>query len=126
MVIDYKNSSGFGLRALYARWDIDAPTGITFTQDSINGWYVEPAYRFKAPDIILGEIGVFTRYAEWDARGQGTVPDGTYVQYEAWNVGMNWWPHPNVVFKFDYQNESGDSRADAIQDGINIGLGYQF
>ncbi len=124
--IDYKHASGFGLRALYARWDIDAPTGITFTQDNLDGWYVEPAYRFKAPGFILGEIGVFTRYAEWDARGQGTVPDGTYVQYESWNVGTNWWPHPNVAFKFDYQNESGDDRAKVISDGFNLGLGYQF
>ncbi len=124
--VDYKHSSGLGLRALYARWDIDVPAGITFTQDSIDGWYIEPAYRFRSPGVIPGEIGVFTRYAEWDARGQGTVADGTYVQFESWNVGMNWWPHPNVAFKFDYQNESGDGRADAIRDGFNLGLGYQF
>ena len=124
--VDYKHNSGLGLRALYARWDIDAPVGITFTQNSIDGWYIEPAYRFRSPGVIPGELGVFTRYAEWDARGQGTVPDGTYVQYESWNTGMNWWPHPNVVFKFDYQNESGDSRAAVISDGFNLGLGYQF
>ena len=124
--VDYKHTSGFGLRALYSRWDIDAPSGITYTQNNIDGWYVEPAYRFKAPSFIPGEIGVFTRYAEWDARGQGNVPDGTYVQYESWNVGANWWPHPNVAFKFDYQNESGDNRAAVIHDGFNLGLGYQF
>lgn len=124
--IDYKHESGLGLRALYSRWDIDAPTGITYTQSDIDGWYIEPAYRFRAPGIIPGEIGVFTRYAEWDARGGGNVPDGTYVQYESWNVGTNWWPHPNVAFKFDYQNESGDSRAAVIHDGFNLGLGYQF
>jgi len=124
--IDYKHASGFGLRALYSRWDIDAPTGITYTQSSIDGWYLEPAYRFNAPGFIPGEIGIFTRYAEWDARGQGTVPDGTYVQYESWNVGTNWWPHPNVAFKFDYQNESGDNRAGVIHDGFNLALGYEF
>jgi hypothetical protein len=124
--IDYKHSSGFGLRALYSRWDIDAPSGITYTQNSIDGWYVEPAYRFKAPGFIPGEIGVFTRYAEWDARGEGNVPDGTYVQYESWNVGTNWWPHSDVAFKFDYQNESGDNRAKVIHDGFNLGLAYQF
>ena len=124
--IDYKHSSGFGLRALYARWDIDAPTGIIYTQNSIDGWYVEPAYRFKAPGFIPGEIGVFTRYAEWDAIGQGTVPDGSYVEYASWHVGTNWWPHSNVAFKFDYQNESGDNRATVISDGLNLGLAYQF
>jgi len=126
--IDYKHASGFGLRALYARWDIDAPTGITYTQNSIDGWYIEPAYRFKAPGFIPGEIGVFTRYAEWDAIGGSgsNVPDGTYVQYESWHVGTNWWPHSDVAFKFDYQNESGDSRADKLLDGFNLGLAYQF
>jgi hypothetical protein len=124
--IDYKHASGFGLRALYSRWDIDAPSGITYTQNNIDGWYVEPAYRFKAPGFIPGEIGVFTRYAEWDARGEGNVPDGTYVQYESWNVGTNWWPHSDVAFKFDYQNESGDNRAKVIHDGFNLGLAYQF
>jgi len=124
--IDYKHASGFGLRALYSRWDIDAPTGITYTQSSIDGWYLEPAYRFNAPGFIPGEIGIFTRYAEWDARGLGTLPDGTYVQYESWNVGTNWWPHPNVAFKFDYQNESGDNRAGVIHDGFNLALGYEF
>jgi Phosphate-selective porin O and P len=124
--IDYKHNSGFGLRALYARWDIDAPTGITFTQDSLDGFYIEPAYRFKAPGFIPGEIGIFTRYSEWDERGQGNVPNGTYVQFESWNVGMNWWPHNQVAFKVDYQNESGDSRADAVKDGLNLGLGFQF
>jgi hypothetical protein len=129
--IDYKHASGFGLRALYSRWDIDAPTGITYTQNSIDGWYIEPAYRFKAPGFIPGEIGVFTRYAEWDAIGDSGnvpngVPNGTYVQYESWNVGTNWWPHSNVAFKFDYQNESGDNRAKVISDGFNLGLAYQF
>jgi len=124
--IDYKHASGFGFRGLYARWDIDAPTGITYTQNSIDGWYVEPAYRFRAPGFIPGEIGIFTRYAEWDARGQGNVPNGTYVQYESWNMGTNWWPHPNVAFKFDYQNESGDDRARVISDGFNLGLAYEF
>jgi len=124
--IDYKHASGLGFRGLYARWDMDVPTGITFTQDSIDGWYIEPAYRFRSPGIIPGELGVFARYSEWDARGQGMVPDGTYVQFERWKAGLNWWPHSNVAFKFDYQNESGDSRADKLLDGFNLGLGYQF
>ena len=54
------------------------------------------------------------------------MPNGTYVNFDSWNVGVNWWPHNRVAFKFDYQNESGDDRADAIRDGINLGLGYQF
>lgn len=124
--IDYKHNTGLALRALYARWDIDAPTGISYTQDNIDGWYIEPAYRFKAPGNIPGDIGIFTRYSEWDERGQGTVPNGSYVRFDSWNVGLNWWPHRNVSFKVDYQNESGDDRADAVRDGINLGMGYQF
>ncbi len=124
--IDYKHNSGFGLRALYARWDITPPSGIVFTQDDIAGWYIEPAYRFKAPAFMPGDMGIFARYATWDERGRGTVPDGSYVRFESWHVGMSWWPHQNVSFKIDYQNESGDADADAVKDGINLGMGYQF
>ncbi len=124
--VDYKHATGFALRALYARWDIDVSTGINFAQDSLDGWYIEPAYRFDALGGIPGELGVFIRYAQWDARGQGNVPNGTFVGFDSWNIGMNWWPHTSVVFKFDYQNESGKSSAAAIRDGINLGLGYEF
>jgi hypothetical protein len=41
-------------------------------------------------------------------------------------IGFNWWPHNNLVFKFDYQWEDADGNVDALRDGFNLGMGYQF
>lgn len=123
--VDYKHNSGFGLRALYARWDFDNTNqlGTMVNQDDLAGWYVEPAYRFT-PGTIRGDLGVFARYSQYDARDD--ITGGNYAEYDSWVVGVNWWPHDNVVFKFDYQNESADAPVDTLHDGINLGLGYQF
>ena len=131
--IDYKHTSGLGLRALYARWDIDGdnlpvpgadPDAID--ADELVGWYVEPAYRFKAPLNLWGEVGVFVRYAEWDERNQLGGAAFKYERYSSVTTGINWWPHENVVFKFDYQDEDADGPVDRVLDGINLGIGYQF
>jgi len=37
---------------------------------------------------------------------------------------MNFWPHPDVVIKADYQTQDNDSGRE--QDGFNLGVGYQF
>jgi hypothetical protein len=42
-----------------------------------------------------------------------------------WTIGANYWPHPQVVLKADYQKfdkpdgDKGDKR-------FNLGLGYMF
>lgn len=130
--VDYKHNSGLGLRALYARWDYgddDLPVpGIdpdTFDADTLDGWYVEPAYRLKLPGKIPGDLGVFARYEDWDERNQ---IDGAhqFEQFSRWVFGMNWWPHENVALKFDFQNEDADGSVDQVLDGVNLGIGYQF
>ncbi len=37
---------------------------------------------------------------------------------------MNYWPHPDVVVKADYQHQDNDNGEN--QDGFNLGVGYQF
>ena len=139
---EYLHPTGLGLRALYARWDFDIPQGLSFPNDSLDGWYVEPSYRFRFPNSALpGEFGIFGRVIRWDGRASGQghhhgehheegeheEHEGPlYLPYKAWQIGMNWWVHPNVVFKFDYQNQSGDERADTIWKGFSLGMGYEF
>lgn len=116
----------FGLRALYARWNLDdgalgfgPATGPSAGRDIQYGWYVEPSYRTRVV-FVPGEVGVFARYNEWD-NNAGVKGNSEERQY---NVGLNYWPHPDVVLKADVQfqdNEDGDD-----QDGFNLGLGYQF
>ena len=104
----------FGLRALYATWDLDGAGPESNGADEQTGWYVEPSYR------INQYFGLFTRYSEWDNQA-GNSSDSEYEQFD---LGVNWWPHRDVVVKFDYQNQ--DQPANGEADGFNLGLGYQF
>ena len=105
----------FGLRALYARWDINGDGAKAVGRDLQDGFYIEPSYKPWA------EFGVFARYSQWDNEA-GDSSDSEQRQY---NVGFNYWPNPDVVLKADYQEQDNESNADE-EDGINLGIGYQF
>jgi Phosphate-selective porin O and P len=104
----------FGLRALYATWDLDGDGPESIGADEQTGWYVEPSYR------ISKNFGIFTRYSEWDNQA-GNSSDSEYEQID---LGVNWWPHQDVVVKVDYQDQ--DAPDGKERDGYNVGLGYQF
>lgn len=112
--IDYQRA-GFGLRALYARWDFSGDAVEAANADSQDGWYIEPSYRLNP------KLGFYTRYEEVDAaRDQD--------KFNQWEVGLNWWPAERVVIKFDYRDRSHDLDSAHGRDftGIDIGLGYSF
>ena len=105
----------FGLRALYADWDLDGEGPESIGADRQTGWYIEPSWRFNE------QWGVFARYNAWDNKA-GNSSDSEYTQ---WDVGVNYWLHPNVVFKLDYQDQdTPDGKSE--YDGWNLGVGYQF
>ena len=106
------NMGAMSLRALYAQWDIDDITGGAEEQ---NGFYLEPAYR------INKSLGVFARYSEYDTKA-GSAADTTVEQVD---IGLNYWPHEDVVFKFDYQDQDDNGEKETAK-GFNIGVGYQF
>lgn len=106
----------FALRALYAQWDLDsaaAANGPSPGRDKQHGWYVEPAIK------LTPKLGVFARHAQWDNNaGSGSTTDTAQKQT---NVGLNFWPHEQVVLKADVQQgENG------VEDGFNLGVGYMF
>lgn len=115
----------FGLRALYARWDLDeGDSGVGPAtnpdrpgRDEQYGWYVEPSYRTLL-GFVPGEVGVFARYSAFDTQA-GADLDTKEKQFD---VGFNYWPVANAVFKFDYQNQMGAGD----DDGFNLGVGYEF
>ncbi len=116
--IDFERN-GFGLRALYASWWLDDGPALTgpaaIGADRQTGFYIEPSYKFRTP---IGEAGVFVRYQEWNNKAGGNADDNEQV-----DIGLNYWPVEDVVFKFDYQfqnEKAGD------HDGFNLGIGYQF
>ena len=126
--LDYRHSSGLALRALYARWalgddDVQGLDPSSRDAETLAGWYVEPAYRFSAAHVMPGEFGIFGRYSRWDQRDQLGM---MFQDFERFDVGMNYWPHPDVVFKFDAQWEDADDPVDRLLSGFNLGLGYRF
>jgi hypothetical protein len=130
--IDYRRG-GLGLRALAARWDLDdGPAGLgpesnedprVRGRESQWGWYIEPSYRFSIAGLtpLPGELGFFIRYNQFDTNA-GASADTEEEQIDG---GFNYWPHPDVVFKFDVQEQLGD-RPGNDDDGFNLGVGYQF
>ncbi|MFC1772915.1 porin [Pseudomonadota bacterium] len=106
----------FGLRALYAMWDLDGSGPKAIGADEQTGFYIEPSYR------ITPEWGVFARYNQWDNQAGSNGNDTEKKQY---NAGVNYWPHPDVVLKADAQQQDneGTSKND---NGFNLGIGYQF
>ncbi|MFT7685601.1 MAG: hypothetical protein ACI9FB_000944 [Candidatus Azotimanducaceae bacterium] len=112
--LDYR-SGGFGLRALYARWDIDNEIEtLNPGSDEQVGWYIEPSYRF-------GKLGLFTRFGQYDLTAGSGVASNEQEQID---IGLNYWIHENVVLKLDYQIQ--DNEANSDNDGFNLGVGYSF
>lgn len=109
------NRGPFTLKALYAQWNLDGSGPKAAGADKQSGWYIEPSYKFSE------QFGIFGRYNRWDNQA-GDSADSKFSQVD---VGVNYWPHPDVVVKLDYQNQSAPSGSTEL-DGFNIGIGYQF
>jgi hypothetical protein len=112
--VEYQRS-GFGLRALYSRWDFSGDAVEEAGADVQTGWYVEPSYRLNR------YLGFYTRYSDIEAaRDQD--------QFDQWELGFNWWPAQNVVIKFDYRDRSHNLENASGRDfkGIDLGFGYSF
>ena len=103
-----------GLRALYATWDLDGEGPKAIGADEQTGWYIEPSFK------INQYVGVFGSYSQWD----NEAGSDSQSEYEQWNVGVNWWPHKQVVIKADYQDQEKDN-GEQLK-GLNLGIGYSF
>ena len=117
--------SGWGLRAMYAQWDLDAGTAgvgpVAFGRDEQWGYLIEPSYRFSVPGANgQGTLGVFARHTKFDSKAS----DNTDSEEQSFTIGANYWIHPNVVFKMDYDQVSTQESTGA--DRLNVGMGWQF
>ena len=108
----------FTLKALYATWDIDGSAVKAAGADKQEGLYIEPSYRLSE------KFGIFARFNQWDNKAGSNSGDAKDSEKEQWDVGVNYWPHEDVVIKADYQYQNNDNGKE--QNGLNIGLGYQF
>lgn len=103
----------FGLRALYAAWDIRNAIAEANQTDKLEGFYVEPSFKLNE------KIGLFARYNQWNTAANLSGSKDT----EQVNAGVNYWIDPRVVLKADVQttnlpNDEGD--------GFNLGVGLSF
>lgn len=110
------NRGPFGLRALYAQWNLAGSGPALIGQDKQYGYYVEPSFR------IGKQWGVFARYSKWDTQAH----DAAASDMAQVDIGMNYWPHPQVVIKADLQNQKAPLASADEFDGFNLGIGYMF
>lgn len=116
--VDYRTGP-WGLRALYAQWDINGAGAAATGQDEQYGYYIEPSYTFDA--FSDHKMGFFTRYNQYDIVAGDNV-DSEQKQYD---VGFNYWPHENVVLKADMAFV--DAPAGGTDDEIfNLGVGFTY
>ena len=101
--------------ALFARWDVAGDAAKAAGKEVQQGGYVELSHRQSE------KWGVFTRHSAWSEQEDDSATQTDF--------GVNYYPHPDVVFKADYQlqNDDAESRGDINSgDGFNLGMGYQF
>ncbi len=108
----------FTLKALYAMWDIDGSAIEAAGADKQEGFYLEPSFK------VSEKIGVFARFNQWDNKAGSNSGTAANSEKEQWDIGVNYWPHEDVVIKADYQYQNNDDGGD--QNGLNVGIGYQF
>jgi len=111
---DYRRGA-FGLRGLYARWDLSGAAVEAADADVQKGWYLEPSFRFSE------RFGFYTRYEDIDAARSSD-------RFDQWELGMNWWPNEHVVVKIDYRNRNHDLVSEEGRDftAVDLGIGYAF
>jgi hypothetical protein len=109
---------GFGLRALYANWDLSG--AVPNEAKSQSGYYLEPSYRWNAFGKH-GDLGAFVRISDYDYYAYNSSKVGSKRSKEFTTLGLNYWPTDGVVLKVDIQKEAAADDPD-----INLGFGYQF
>lgn len=103
----------FTLKALYAQWNLSGSAAKANGRDQQQGFYIEPSYK------INDTLGLFARYNQWDNEAGNNLVDSKKKQT---SFGFNYWLHPQVVFKADFENYGGALDGH----GFNLGMGYQF
>ncbi|MCC3860383.1 hypothetical protein [Pseudemcibacter aquimaris] len=109
----------FGLRALYAQWNLNSDEAELMGKDIQRGWYIEPSLRHHIN--ADQSIGFFVRYSMWD----NTAGSDIDTANKQTSFGVNYWPHQRVVLKADYQIDNY-ANVDSEDNRFNLGVGFQF
>lgn len=94
--------------------------------DQFRGWYAQSAYRlWRDGDYSFVP---FMRYEQFNTAigfsgiPQGVVIDNAQPDVRVWTVGGNYYLHPQVVVKADFQKFLNDSS----KDRYNLGVGFHY
>jgi hypothetical protein len=128
--------AGFDLRALYAKGSLSDTAAINAAAndgaglaspddaapESFSGWFVEAAYHIYRSGNT--DIAPFIRYEDYNT--QESVASGFSINpnndEQVITAGVNFYVHPQVVFKIDVQ----DYDTDDTKDRFNFGIGWMF
>lgn len=110
---DY-NTKYWGMKALVANWELSGDEPEDIGRDKQRGGFLEASFK------PVPKVGIYTRYSHWD-NNAGDNDDTDWDRIEA---GVNYWPHEDVVLKFDIFDQEQNDDNDAS--GFNLGIGYQF
>jgi hypothetical protein len=93
----------------------------------LRGFSLESGYRVIS-GASFGDVGAFARYENFDT--QFRMPAG-YVglpqfDRDAWVIGANYWPDPDVAVKVDYSVVRSQSAVIRAPNSFNVGLGWWF
>ena len=126
---------GFEFTGLYAKETIDdvvdlnvanGLTGAGSIGEELFGGYLEVAFDILSLTNSNHYLAPFFRYERYDT--QQKVPTG-FSKNPArdrteYTFGLSYKPHPNVIVKFDVQNQNNDAGTGV--DSTNAGVGYIF
>lgn len=108
----------FGLRALYAKWDVNTSALVAADTKYAEqeGWYIEPSVK------VLPTLGFFVRYSEWD----NTAADSVSSNWQEKALGLSWWLDERAVVKADLQRRDDPNGNNTDKNGFNLGIGFSF
>jgi len=93
-------------------------------------WYAEAGYDLFSlwPQREFGRLDGFVRYDAYDtmAAVAGTVADNPRFDRSAASFGLNYLPHPNIVFKGEYSQRKHEGTVGKHTDIFGLGLGFEF
>ena len=93
----------------------------------LRGAYAEASYRIIEGQR-WGDVGVFARYENFDTQHRmpaGALPILAFDR-DAWVVGANYWPEPDIAIKVDYVMVRNQSSVVRAPNALNVGLGWWF
>lgn len=111
--------AGLQVTAQIAQWDIDSDAAEAIGKDEQEATMLEVGYK------LTEQVGVFARQTNLDTNaGSGDANDEETVILTG---GVNYWPHPRVVVKADYQDfEYKSDLGDDGESRFSLGLGWSF